>query len=196
MNDRNWKKKIHGKLLESIVLIVAVWRERLWGVLVVFDISQCITTKTNKQPRKKLFRKYKKRENFLFLPCTTRHVVMKILLDPSLISHYFFLPFLECNRTYYGNVGTTYHMELHRPKEEKTPFVCQLTFTAAGGVHGDIVQVRDLFWEVPFSNSSLWYVYVNEFMWERMVTSSPLSSFVHVICSSMWGKFQTIFFLE
>jgi hypothetical protein len=35
-------------------------------------------------------------------------------------------------------------MELHRPKEEKTPFVCQLTFTAAGGVHGDIVQVRDL----------------------------------------------------
>lgn len=36
----------------------------------------------------------------------------------------------------------TYHMELHRPKEEKTPFVCQLTFTAAGGMHGDIVQVR------------------------------------------------------
>jgi hypothetical protein len=34
-------------------------------------------------------------------------------------------------------------MELHRPKEEKTPFVCQLTFTAAGGMYGDIVQVRD-----------------------------------------------------
>lgn len=34
-------------------------------------------------------------------------------------------------------------MELHRPKEEKTPFVCQLTFTAAGGVHGDIVQVSE-----------------------------------------------------
>jgi hypothetical protein len=33
-------------------------------------------------------------------------------------------------------------MELHRPKEEKTPFVCQLTFTAAGGMHGDIVQVK------------------------------------------------------
>ncbi|CAG9804070.1 unnamed protein product [Chironomus riparius] len=47
----------------------------------------------------------------------------------------------HCNRTYYGNIGVTYHMELHRPKEEKTPFVCQLTFTAAGGVHGDIVQI-------------------------------------------------------
>ena len=35
-------------------------------------------------------------------------------------------------------------MELHRPKEEKTPFVCQLTFTAAGGMYGDIVQVSDL----------------------------------------------------
>lgn len=49
---------------------------------------------------------------------------------------------LDCNRTYYGNLGVTYHMELHRPKEEKTPFVCQLTFTAAGGMHGDIVQVK------------------------------------------------------
>lgn len=39
----------------------------------------------------------------------------------------------------------TYHMELHRPKEEKTPFVCQLTFTAAGGMHGDIVQVRSIY---------------------------------------------------
>jgi hypothetical protein len=33
-------------------------------------------------------------------------------------------------------------LELHRPKEDKVPYVCQLTFTAAGGVHGDIVQVR------------------------------------------------------
>jgi hypothetical protein len=35
-------------------------------------------------------------------------------------------------------------MELHRPKEEKVPFMCQLTFTAAGGVHGDIVQVSSV----------------------------------------------------
>lgn len=32
-------------------------------------------------------------------------------------------------------------MELHRPKEEKIPYICLLTFTAAGGMHGDIVQV-------------------------------------------------------
>lgn len=51
------------------------------------------------------------------------------------------LIFTECNRTYHGNLGITYHMELHRPKEDKIPYVCLLTFTAAGGVHGDIVQV-------------------------------------------------------
>lgn len=32
-------------------------------------------------------------------------------------------------------------MELHRPKEDKIPYICLLTFTAAGGMHGDIVQV-------------------------------------------------------
>jgi hypothetical protein len=33
-------------------------------------------------------------------------------------------------------------MELHRPKEDKLPFACQLTFTADGGMYGDIVQVK------------------------------------------------------
>lgn len=47
----------------------------------------------------------------------------------------------ECNRTYYGNVGLTYDLELHRPKEDKIPYVCVLKFTAAGGQQGDIVQV-------------------------------------------------------
>lgn len=32
-------------------------------------------------------------------------------------------------------------MELHRPKEDKIPYVCELNFTAAGGQHGDIIQV-------------------------------------------------------
>lgn len=35
----------------------------------------------------------------------------------------------------------TNNLELTRPKEERLPFVCELNFTAAGGVHGDIVQV-------------------------------------------------------
>lgn len=50
-------------------------------------------------------------------------------------------PHPECNRTYYGNVGLTYDLELHRPKEDKIPYVCVLTFSAAGGQQGDIVQV-------------------------------------------------------
>ncbi|XP_021700586.1 uncharacterized protein LOC110676555 [Aedes aegypti] len=47
----------------------------------------------------------------------------------------------RCNRTYYGNIGLTYDLELHRPKEDRIPYVCILTFTAAGGNHGDIVQI-------------------------------------------------------
>ena len=47
-----------------------------------------------------------------------------------------------CNRTYYGDVGKTYDLELHRPKEDKVPYICKLTFNAPGGDLGDIVQVR------------------------------------------------------
>ncbi|ERL86657.1 hypothetical protein D910_04063, partial [Dendroctonus ponderosae] len=46
-----------------------------------------------------------------------------------------------CNRTYSGTTGKTYQLELHRPKEDKIPFICDLTFTAAGGVFGDLVQI-------------------------------------------------------
>ncbi|XP_037938714.1 uncharacterized protein LOC119671912 isoform X1 [Teleopsis dalmanni] len=47
----------------------------------------------------------------------------------------------RCNRTYYGDIGLTYSLELHRPKQDRVPYVCVLTFTAAGGQHGDVVQV-------------------------------------------------------
>ncbi|KDR18394.1 hypothetical protein L798_07556, partial [Zootermopsis nevadensis] len=46
-----------------------------------------------------------------------------------------------CNRTYYGDVGKTYQLELHRPREDRLPFVCYLTFQAAGGDLGDLVQL-------------------------------------------------------
>ncbi|KAJ8683348.1 hypothetical protein QAD02_019140 [Eretmocerus hayati] len=46
-----------------------------------------------------------------------------------------------CNKTYYGDVGKTYDLELHRPKEDKVPYICRLTFNAPGGDLGDIVQV-------------------------------------------------------
>lgn len=32
-------------------------------------------------------------------------------------------------------------IELIRPKDDRLPFICELNFTAAGGNHGDIVQV-------------------------------------------------------
>ncbi|KAL1491919.1 hypothetical protein ABEB36_012439 [Hypothenemus hampei] len=47
----------------------------------------------------------------------------------------------KCNKTYYGLIGKTYDFELHRPKEEKIPFVCHLTFAAAGGEYGDLIQI-------------------------------------------------------
>ncbi|XP_008558829.1 uncharacterized protein LOC103579250 [Microplitis demolitor] len=46
-----------------------------------------------------------------------------------------------CNKTYYGDVGKTYYLELHRPKEDKVPYFCKLTFNAVGGNFGDIVQL-------------------------------------------------------
>lgn len=46
-----------------------------------------------------------------------------------------------CNKTYYGDVGKTYDLELHRPKEDKVPYICKLTFNAPGDDFGDIVQV-------------------------------------------------------
>uniref|UniRef100_A0A336KH36 CSON011022 protein n=1 Tax=Culicoides sonorensis TaxID=179676 RepID=A0A336KH36_CULSO len=47
----------------------------------------------------------------------------------------------KCNRTYHGTIGLTYNLELHRPKEDKIPYVCLLTFTASGGIHGDLIQI-------------------------------------------------------
>ncbi|XP_046659628.1 uncharacterized protein LOC124353702 [Homalodisca vitripennis] len=46
-----------------------------------------------------------------------------------------------CNRTYYGDVGKTYQLNLHKPREERLPFLCHLTFTANGHSHGELVQL-------------------------------------------------------
>ncbi|KAK2587829.1 hypothetical protein KPH14_003929 [Odynerus spinipes] len=48
----------------------------------------------------------------------------------------------SCNKTYYGDVGKTYSLELHRPKEDKVPYICKLTFSAPGGDLGDIIQLN------------------------------------------------------
>ncbi|GLH11482.1 Low-density lipoprotein receptor-related protein 2 [Gryllus bimaculatus] len=46
-----------------------------------------------------------------------------------------------CNRTYMGDVGRTYDLEIRRPREDRLPFLCHLNFTAGGGDYGDLVQV-------------------------------------------------------
>lgn len=45
-----------------------------------------------------------------------------------------------CNRTYYGRVGRAYRLAL--PEAPPLPFLCHLTFTAGGGAHGELVQLR------------------------------------------------------
>ncbi|XP_015595312.1 uncharacterized protein LOC107267765 isoform X2 [Cephus cinctus] len=46
-----------------------------------------------------------------------------------------------CNRTYHGQEGRTYKLELPRPVEGRLPFFCHLTFTAGGQGHGELVQL-------------------------------------------------------
>lgn len=47
-----------------------------------------------------------------------------------------------CNRTWFGDIGKTYEMEINKPST--LPFLCHLNFTAAGGSHGDIIQVSEI----------------------------------------------------
>ncbi|XP_075218190.1 uncharacterized protein LOC142322980 [Lycorma delicatula] len=46
-----------------------------------------------------------------------------------------------CNRTYFGDVGRTYELEIRRPREDRLPFLCYLNFTAGGGDLGDLIQL-------------------------------------------------------
>ncbi|XP_065344776.1 uncharacterized protein LOC135942548 [Cloeon dipterum] len=46
-----------------------------------------------------------------------------------------------CNRTYFGEVGRTYEIEVRRPHDDQLPYACHLNFTAAGGQWGDLVQL-------------------------------------------------------
>ncbi|GBP08690.1 Apical endosomal glycoprotein [Eumeta japonica] len=71
--------------------------------------------------------------------CTGRSrltVPCPVFEDRTLI---FFLFCAVCNRTYYGHVGATYSLQIR--EVTRAPFLCHLTLTAGGGVHGDIVQL-------------------------------------------------------
>lgn len=68
-----------------------------------------------------------------------------------------------CNRTYYGDVGKTYDLELHRPKEDKVPYICRLTFSAPGGELGDIVQVT------AYLHTLIIYICINELYFKKAI---------------------------
>lgn len=53
--------------------------------------------------------------------------------------------FIACNKTYYGEIGRTYELEVKRPKEIELPFLCFLNFTAGGRSLGELVQVGQYF---------------------------------------------------
>lgn len=59
-------------------------------------------------------------------------------------SQYLLIFLAACNRTLYGETGKTYELEIRKPKV--FPFVCHLNFTAPGGLYGDIIQVRNLYY--------------------------------------------------
>jgi hypothetical protein len=75
-----------------------------------------------------------------------------LLVTPTLCWYYLYsvalqgslnvCPFVTaCNRTYFGDVGRTYDLEIRRPREDRLPFLCHLNFTAGGKDLGDLVQV-------------------------------------------------------
>ncbi len=84
-------------------------------------------------------------------------------LSYNFMHEFYFTLFTACNRTYYGEVGSTYHISLssetiaaalglNHPQQVDSQssnsghggpaqFVCHLTFFAAGDNFGDLVQV-------------------------------------------------------
>jgi hypothetical protein len=66
-------------------------------------------------------------------------------------------PFVTaCNRTYFGDVGRTYDLEIRRPREDRLPFLCHLNFTAGGKDLGDLVQVSVWLSESILVQVSVW----------------------------------------
>ena len=69
-----------------------------------------------------------------------------------------------CNRTFYGRVDHTYHLEVPPPPTARSgppallaaqrPLLCTLTFHARGHAHGDIAQVTFDHFHVGHFNDS------------------------------------------
>jgi hypothetical protein len=60
----------------------------------------------------------------------------------------FFLTLIDCNRTLYGQVGLKYPLRLTEPFQRFQPFICRVTFAAAGEQYGDIVELTFLSFQI------------------------------------------------
>ncbi|XP_054153933.1 uncharacterized protein LOC128952549 [Oppia nitens] len=54
----------------------------------------------------------------------------------------------NCNRTLYGEVGHKYPFRLNEPFQRFQPFVCRVTFAAAGHQFGDIIELTFLSFQI------------------------------------------------
>lgn len=64
-----------------------------------------------------------------------------------LVSYYVFFP-VDCNRTYYAEVNIKTPLRMTTPFRRPLPYVCTMTFVAAGGDYGDIVQLTFLSFQI------------------------------------------------
>ncbi|XP_014273918.3 uncharacterized protein [Halyomorpha halys] len=96
-----------------------------------------------------------------------------------------------CNRTYFGDVGRTYELEIRRPREDRLPFICHLNFTAGGGDLGDLIQLTfDTFTVgkfVSFTTDGCPDGYMSIQESERPLTGGQW-------CGSAWG--YTVYYSE
>ncbi|GFT54116.1 uncharacterized protein NPIL_651811, partial [Nephila pilipes] len=53
-----------------------------------------------------------------------------------------------CNRTYYAEANIKTPLRMSTPFRRPLPYVCSMTFVAAGGEYGDIVQLTFLSFQI------------------------------------------------
>ena len=56
--------------------------------------------------------------------------------------------FADCNRTFYAEANVKSPLRMSTPYQRPLPFVCSMTFVAAGGEYGDLVQLTFLSFQI------------------------------------------------
>ncbi|GFY41689.1 uncharacterized protein TNIN_429421 [Trichonephila inaurata madagascariensis] len=65
-----------------------------------------------------------------------------------LIIELFLISLPDCNRTYYAEANIKTPLRMTTPFRRPLPYVCSMTFVAAGGEYGDIVQLTFLSFQI------------------------------------------------